>query len=161
MTETLKARLEKSGFAPDLKARTKRDVLRELADLLVSGGEISADAADDVFKALVEREDKMSTGMQFGVAIPHAKTDKARGLIAAVAVCRDGIDFKSMDGQPSNIFIVTISPPTDAGVHIRFLADISRFLASRTVRERVLAATTKDEMVAAFFGDSGAPDAGA
>lgn len=148
--ESLRTRLERSCFAPRLQARGKRAVLEELADLLVSGGVVVADRRADVLAALVDREEKMSTGMQFGVAIPHAKTDKVDRLVTAVALSEEGVEFQSLDGQPSHIFVATVSPPTDAGAHIRFLADISRQLASRRVRDRVLAARSTEEMVAAL-----------
>jgi PTS system nitrogen regulatory IIA component len=152
--EPLRTRLEKSCFAARLQARGKRAVLEELADLLVSGGAVAADRRADVLAALLDREEKMSTGMQFGVAIPHAKTDKVERLVTAVALSDEGVDFESLDGLPAHIFVATVSPPTDAGAHIRFLADISRQLASRRVRECVLAARSAEEMVAALCDDS-------
>lgn len=152
--ESLRKRLERCCFASRLNARTKRGVLEELADLLVAGGSVRADDRSDVLAALVEREEKMSTGMQLGVAIPHAKTDKVGQLVTVVALSDAGVAFDSLDGQPSHIFVATISPPTDVGGHIRFLADISRQLASRQVREQVLAARTVEEMVAALCGEA-------
>lgn len=151
--ESLKTRLERSCFAARLAARTKRGILEELADMLVAGGAVRPECRPDVLAALVEREEKMSTGMQLGVAIPHAKTDKVDQLVTAVALSEEGVDFQSLDGQPSHIFVATVSPKTDAGGHIRFLADISRQLASARVRERVLAAHSAEEMVAALCDD--------
>ncbi len=92
----------------------------------------------------------MSTGMQLGVAIPHAKTSAIQELVTAVALSPEGIEFDSLDGQPSRIFVVTVSPPTDVATHIRFLADISRQLSSEDVRLRLLEAKTVDEMVSAL-----------
>ena len=88
--------------------------------------------------------------MQLGVAIPHAKTSAVSGLVTAVALAPEGVDFNSLDGQPSRIFVVTVSPPSDVGTHIRFLADISRQLSSEHVRARLLEAKTGAEMVAAL-----------
>lgn len=150
MIESLRTRLEHSSFAPSLKSRTKREVMAELADLLVTDGTLPRESRDAVLAALLEREAKMSTGMQLGVAIPHAKTGAIQSLVTAVALSPEGIEFNSLDGQPSRIFVVTVSPPTDVATHIRFLADISRQLSSEGVRERLLAAKTHDEMVAAL-----------
>ena len=151
--ESLKTRLERSCFSVGLVAKTKRAVLEELSDLLVAGGAVSVEHRDDVLAALVEREGKMSTGMQLGVAIPHAKTDKVERLVTAVALAEGGVEFDSLDGKASRIFVATVSPPTDAGGHIRFLADISRQLASARVRERVLASRSAEEMVTALCDD--------
>ncbi len=150
MTENLKARLEHSSFAPALKSSTKREVLAELADLLVADGAIPPENRTAVLTALLERENKMSTGMQLGVAIPHAKTTAVSQLITAVALSPAGVAFDSLDGQPSRIFVVTVSPPTDVGTHIRFLADISRQLSSERVRSALLGARTSAEMVSAL-----------
>ena len=150
MIESLRTRLEHSSFAPLLKSRTKREVMAELADLLVADGAVAAENRDAILTALVEREGKMSTGMQLGVAIPHAKTSAVKGLVTAVALSPEGVDFESLDGQPSRIFVVTVSPPSDVGTHIRFLADISRQLSSEHVRAKLLEAKTGTEMVAAL-----------
>lgn len=150
MIESLRTRLEHSSFAPALKSRTKREVMAELADLLVADGSILPECRAAVLNALLERESKMSTGMQLGVAIPHAKTLAIRNLVTAVALSPEGIEFDSLDGQPSRIFIVTVSPPSDVATHIRFLADISRQLSSESVRTRLLEAKTVQEMVSAL-----------
>lgn len=150
MIESLRTRLEHSSFAPLLKSRTKREVMAELADLLVADGAVAPENRDAILTALLEREGKMSTGMQLGVAIPHAKTSAVAGLVTAVALAPEGIDFDSLDGQPSRIFVVTVSPPSDVGTHIRFLADISRQLSSEHVRAKLLDAKTSAEMVAAL-----------
>ena len=150
MIESLRTRLEHSSFAPLLKSRTKREVMAELADLLVADGAVAPENRAAILTALLEREGKMSTGMQLGVAIPHAKTSAVKGLVTAVALSPEGVDFDSLDGQPSRIFVVTVSPPSDVGTHIRFLADISRQLSSEHVRGKLLDAKTGAEMVAAL-----------
>ena len=124
--------------------------MSELADLLVADGAVPPENRAAILTALMEREGKMSTGMQLGVAIPHAKTSAVTGLVTAVALAPEGVDFNSLDGQPSRIFVVTVSPPSDVGTHIRFLADISRQLSSEHVRARLLEAKTGAEMVAAL-----------
>ena len=150
MIESLRTRLEHSSFSPTLRSRTKREAMAELADLLVEKQSVPSESRDSILAALLEREGKMSTGMQLGVAIPHAKTSAVQSLVTAVAISREGIDFDSLDGQPSKIFIVTVSPPTDVATHIRFLADISRQLSSEVVRGRLLEARTTEEMVSAL-----------
>lgn len=154
MIEFLRARLENSSFVPVLKSRTKREVMAELADLLVMDGSVPQESRASVLTALLERESRMSTGMQLGVAIPHAKTSVVKQLVTAVALSPEGIDFDSLDGQSSKIFVVTVSPPTDVATHIRFLADISRQLSSETVRARLLEAHSSEEMVSALCDSS-------
>ena len=123
---------------------------RALADVVVARGIVPAADRDAVLAALVEREEKMSTGMQYGIAIPHAKTEFVDRLVTMIAVSRSGVPFETLDGEPASIFIATLSPPEDANSHIRFLAVVTRQLANRRVREKVLEASTKEELVAAF-----------
>lgn len=147
--------LEQINFVPNLKATDKPGVLAELADTAVSCGIIAGEQRNAVLDALVEREGKMSTGMQYGVAIPHAKTELVDRLITMIAISQEGVPFETLDGEPANIFIATLSPPSDSNSHIRFLAAVTRQLANRRVREKVLAAQTRQELVDALTQDGG------
>ena len=146
----LSALLSKTLFVPAIGAADKPGVLAALADAAVSGGAVEPARRDDVLQALLDREEKMSTGMQYGVAIPHAKTEVVDRLVTMIAISRDGVPFETLDGEPAQIFIATLSPPADANSHIRFLALVTRQLNNRRVREKVLEAKTKDDLVAAF-----------
>jgi len=101
-------------------------------------------------EAVIERETKMSTGMNNGVAIPHGKTDSVGNLVVAVALKKSGIDFESTDGKPSTIFIMTISPASRSGPHIQFLAEVSKVLRDAPSREKLLAATCAEDIVSVF-----------
>lgn len=149
-TTDLSVLLSKTLFVPAVGAVDKPGVLAALADAAVAGGAVAPDRRDDVLKALLDREEKMSTGMQYGLAIPHAKTDCVSSLVTLVALAPAGIPFESLDGEPATVFIATLSPPEDANSHIRFLALVTRQLNNRRIREKVLAAKTKDDLVRAF-----------
>ena len=124
----------------DLKADTKRGVIEEMVDRLFTAGKIKDRAA--VLESIFDREAKMSTGMQNGVAIPHGKTDAVRSLVAAVGLQKAGVDFDSMDGAPCKIFIMTLSPIKRAGPHMQFLAEVSRLISQPSEREKLLASET-------------------
>ena len=147
-----KKALLKDSILLDLKSDTKNGVLEEMIDLFIAAGKIQD--RKGVLKAILEREKKMSTGMQNGIAIPHAKTDQIENLIAALAIKKDGIDFGALNKQPSKIFIMTLSPTKRAGPHIQFLAEVSRLLNEPDIRDRVLNATSKDEIIE-FLGHGG------
>ncbi|MBQ2282006.1 MAG: PTS sugar transporter subunit IIA [Kiritimatiellae bacterium] len=142
--------LENTIFIAPLKATTKDGVLAELSDALVERGAISAESRNAIYTALKEREEKMSTGMQYGIAIPHAKSDLVSSLITMIAISPNGIDFDSLDGDSSTIFVATLSPTADTNSHIKFLAEVSRNLSSKKLREKLLKATTREEMKAAI-----------
>ena len=137
--------LAKETVTLKLKGATKDDILEELVDLLVSSGRIKDRKA--ALKAVMEREKKMSTGLQNGIAIPHGKTDTVESLVAALGIRKEGIDFQSLDGLPAQIFLMTLSPASRTGPHIQFLADISRTLHDPVVRQQVLEATSEEELL--------------
>lgn len=141
----LKKILTKDSILPELKADTKRGVIEEIAALMAAAGTLTNRTA--AVQALLAREEKMSTGMQNGIAIPHGKTDAVTQLVAAIAIHRTGVDFAAMDGKPSHIFIITLSPENRAGPHIQFLAEISRVLSRPELREKLLNAATTDEIL--------------
>ena len=134
----------------DLQGATKEAILAEMVDLLMASGHIRD--RDAVLKAVLEREKRMSTGMQNGIAIPHGKTDSVDCLVAALGIKRSGVDFGALDGQPSTIFVMTVSPDSRTGPHIQFLAEISRPLNDASVRSKLLAATSREEVLRLLIG---------
>lgn len=146
----LKKALNRQAVSLQLQSRTKAEIIEELTDLLVRAGIVQDREA--VLAAVRERESKMSTGMQNGIAIPHGKSDAVSTLVSAVGIHPEGIDFDSIDGQPSRIFILTVSPINRTGPHIQFLAEISRLLNEEAMRAQVLHAPSADEVIEALTG---------
>lgn len=134
----------------DLKSDTKEGIVQELVELLAAAGRVK-DVKEGV-RAVMEREKRMSTGMQNGIAIPHGKTDAVDSLVAAIGIKKEGVDFGSLDSKPSNIFVMTLSPDTRTGPHIQFLAEISRQLSDPEIRARVLNAQSPEEVLDILAG---------
>jgi len=153
MSDVLRKQLEKAPFLTQLSAKDKEGILRELTAFLVGQRVVAEGQQEAVLSALMERERKMSTGMQFGVAIPHAKLTDLADLVVAVAVSPKGVEFDALDQKKTHIFVVTLSPVTEVGTHVRFLADISRLLSSVKVRNALIAAKSHEEMMAALYND--------
>lgn len=137
--------LKECCFALDLKSETKTGIIEEMVNLMVAAGRITDRAS--ALQAVFDREAKMSTGMQFGVATPHGKTDTVSGLATAFALKKNGIDFDALDGQPSRIFVMTVSSALHAGPHIEYLAEISKVLNRPSIRERLLKAESVEALV--------------
>ncbi|MFP4417004.1 MAG: fructose PTS transporter subunit IIA [Fibrobacterota bacterium] len=135
----------------ELKAGSKEEVIEELIDMLVAIKKIRnrRQALDAVF----EREKTMSTGMQYGIALPHGKTDSVTEMAVAIGFKREGIDFQSLDGQPSQIFILVLSPAGTAGPHLQFLAGISSLLNNEESRNRLLSCRSLKEVFTFFVGE--------
>ena len=134
----------------DLRGNDKEEILAEMVDLLAASGHIRDKEA--VLKAVTDREKRMSTGMQNGIAIPHGKTDSVDCLVAALGIKREGIDFGALDGQPSTIFVMTVSPDSRTGPHIQFLAEVSRPLNDASVRAKILSAASREEVLRLLLG---------
>ncbi len=139
--------LSVSMIEPDLKGTDKAQIIDELLDVLVRNGLLSDKQAG--LDAVWQRERSMSTGLQYGVAIPHGKTDAVDKLICAVGIKKDGVDFDAMDDQPSQIFILTLSPKSKPAPHIQFMSTISQVLNSEG-RERIIASGSSPKILQVF-----------
>ncbi|MFH2041712.1 MAG: PTS sugar transporter subunit IIA [Acidobacteriota bacterium] len=132
----------------DLDADTKDGIIAEMVNRLCAAGKISD--CEAVLQAILFRENKMSTGMENGIAIPHGKTDQVKELVAAIGRKIEGVDFDSMDQQPSRIFIMTVSPASHSGPHLQFLAEVSKLLKDEEPRRRILEAKKVEDVIHVF-----------
>ena len=101
---------------------------------------------DEVIRVLQERERLGSTGIGDGVAIPHGKLKNIEHLMISFGRSRAGIDFDSMDGKPAHLFFLLVAPEESVGVHLKMLARISKLLKSPVVRQRLLEASTGEDL---------------
>ena len=131
-----------------LEAKTKPDVIKELVDVLKKAGKI--EDAESVFRAVMLRENMGSTGLEKGIAVPHAKTHKVNNLVLAIGVSPEGVDFDSLDGEPSKLFFILIATPQQAGPHIEALSEIARLTRSSNFCKLLLNAKTPKEIVDIF-----------
>ncbi len=137
--------LSKRAVCLDLQSTTKDGVIEEMVNLMESAGLLKDRSA--ALAAILEREKQMSTGMQYGIAIPHGRSDTTECLIAAVGIHRSGIDFEAIDDEPSTLFIMTLSPSNRSGPQLQFLAEISRLLTDTSVRDQIRQAETAEEVI--------------
>ncbi|MDR0308026.1 MAG: cation:proton antiporter [Chitinispirillales bacterium] len=140
--------LDLRSIIPSLKATTKQEVIEELIDVLYVNGIVRD--KESAFEAVMERESSMSTGMQYGVALPHGKTDAVNRITAAIGLSRQGIDFQSIDKQPSTIFVLILSPLNSAGPYIQFMANLSALLNSEDARKKLLECKDSEEIYCFF-----------
>ena len=129
---------------PDVRARRSRDVIRELGSFLAERHRGVGEK--EAIRALAERERLGSTAVGEGLAIPHAKLDSVRGLVACLGRSQRGIDFGSPDDEPTHFFFVLIAPEGAPGDHLKALARISRLFRNAAFRARLMAAETAREM---------------
>ncbi|MEW6672115.1 MAG: PTS sugar transporter subunit IIA [Thermodesulfobacteriota bacterium] len=141
--------LSEGVLEPDLKGTTKWEIIEELMQILARSGKVGD--LEKARKAVLQREESMSTGMQYGIAIPHGRTDAVDRLVCAVGLKRDGVDFDSIDGHPARIFVLTLSPKSAMAPHIQFMATVSQALNDEG-RMLLLDCRTPAEMYAVLSG---------
>lgn len=137
--------LNPKAVSADLQASDKEGVIGELVDLLIRQREIKDN--NEMVKALLDREALGSTGIGQGIAIPHAKSDSVKELVAAFGLSRKGINFNALDGEPVYIFFLLVAPPDSAGSHLKALARISRLLRDKFFRETLKNAKDEKEIL--------------
>jgi len=131
-----------------LRARTKREAIAELVELLENAHDI--DSHGEILDRVFRREAMMSTGIGNGVAIPHGKAKLVDRLVAACGVAPEGIDFESVDGEPATLFILLVAPESGGALHVKVLANISRLLKEESVRQSLREATGPEAFLAAL-----------
>lgn len=136
--EVLRGSLDPACIRLELTAANRDAAITELVGLIHAKHRLRN--PEEAINAVMDRERKMSTSLENGIAVPHGKSPSIDRLLVAVGLKKKGIDFKSADGQPSNIIILILSSSTQSGPHVRCLAEIGRLLQSETNRKKILAA---------------------
>lgn len=134
-----------------LTSTDKPGILRELVQILKDAGEI--DDYDAVLQAVLDREEKLSTGLESGIAVPHGKTDAVPSLRLALGIAPQGIDFASIDGEPSKLFFLLVAPPNQSGPHVEALAEIVKLVKSKAFCRALAAAEDAHEVVELIKGE--------
>ena len=135
---------------PDMKATERWSAIVELVELLVAQGQVKPADRDTVLAALRQREETMSTGIGFGIAIPHASSDRVEKVVAAFGRSSTGIEFDSLDNAPVKFIVLFVVPKDQFQTHLRTLAAIAKFLNDRSTRDRLSAAATREDILAIF-----------
>ena len=134
-----------------LESKDKPDVLRELVQILKNAGQI--EDYDAVLKSVQEREEKMSTGLQDGIAVPHGKTQAVSGLKLAIGISPQGLDYDALDGEDSKLFFLLVAPPDQSGPHVAALSEIAKLAMSKAFCKALMHAENAQEVVELIRGD--------
>jgi nitrogen PTS system EIIA component len=136
--------IKRDMVVPALEAIEKKPILEELAKYMAERHP-RIDRAT-LARVLIEREQLASTAIGEGVAIPHGKLGSVGEIIACLGRAPKGVDFDSMDGQPTFLFFVLVAPESSTGAHLKALARISRVFKDPEFRRRLLAAPDAETM---------------
>ncbi len=136
--------LRKEAIVIDLKSREKKGVIEELAAPLAR---MTGMPASELVRVLMERERLGSTGIGGGVGIPHGKLKGLETLLVGFGRSLKGVDFESMDGRPTDIFFVLVTPENSIAVHLEMLSRISRILKNDHLKQRLRNARSSDDII--------------
>jgi PTS system nitrogen regulatory IIA component len=136
--------IKRDMVVPELRATDKRGILEELAAYM-AGRHPRIDRGT-LSKVLIEREQLASTAIGEGVAIPHGKLGAVGEIVACLGRAVKGVEFDSMDGQPTYLFFVLVAPESSTGAHLKALARISRVFKDPEFRRRLLLAPDGESM---------------
>ncbi|MDP2644752.1 MAG: PTS sugar transporter subunit IIA [Desulfobacterales bacterium] len=136
--------LDKEAILTDLKSVDKKGVIDELVTPIAG---IAGVKHEDLVRVLIERERLGSTGIGGGVGIPHGKFKGLKSLVLGFGLSRTGVEFESMDGRPTHLFFLLITPENSTGLHLKLLARISRILKNESYKQGLLNAADRDEVI--------------
>lgn len=140
--------LNKKVMLLDLQATTKEAAIDEMINSLVDNDVVTD---FDVFKAgIMAREAQTSTGLGDGIAMPHSKNAAVKEATVLFAKSNKGVDYESLDGQPTDLFFMIAAPEGANDTHLAALAELSKYLMQDGFADRLRKVTSPDEVIAAF-----------
>ena len=129
-----------------LAGKTKEEIIKEIAQLFVKSGVLESEDLEEFVREINEREKLTPTGMQVGIAIPHARTPLVRKLSLALGISDEGADFESMDGEPSKLIFMIAAPEDTKKEHLDLLAEISKLTYEEELIEQMENVETIEEI---------------
>jgi mannitol/fructose-specific phosphotransferase system IIA component (Ntr-type) len=135
----------KAGYIKVLESTDKFKAIEELA-MVFKDTAVCGDIASLV-KALKEREEIMSTGIGFGIAIPHAKISSIQEMAFAIGISKPGIDFDSMDGEPVHLVILVAAGEKQHKEYLRLLSNIMAIIKKENVKDNIINSPSNEEVL--------------
>ncbi|MFP4418028.1 MAG: PTS sugar transporter subunit IIA [Fibrobacterota bacterium] len=137
--------IEKKGILIDIKAADKTELLTRMCYFLASTYDLKG--ADQIVQKIIERESAMSTGIGFGIAIPHARLDTIERVYMIAAKCAVGIEFDAIDDKPVNLIFIIVSPVNTSTAHTQVLSSLSKIMCSENMRKKLLNCRDAEEFL--------------
>jgi PTS system nitrogen regulatory IIA component len=141
--------LPKNAVLPDLKATDKRELITQMAHFLTSLYNLKDPAV--ITERILNRESSVSTGIGFGIAIPHARVDGIERVYLIIGRCIEGVEFNAIDESPVHILFMMISPSNTSAEHTALLLAISKIMSKTEVRDKMMAAENAEQLLAVLI----------
>lgn len=139
--------LSREQIITDLRATNRWEAIDELIENLVATGKISPQHREAIVAVVKKRESSMSTGIGFGIGIPHASTDLINEVVGALGRSKQGVNFDSLDNQPVNLVMLFLVPQGQFQKHLHTLANIAKLLHKAEFRQALEQAPDGDAML--------------
>ena len=139
--------LSREQIIPDLRATNRWEAIDELINNLVATGKITPEHHDAIAAVVKKRESSMSTGIGFGIGIPHASTDLINEVVGALGRSQKGVNFDALDNQPVNLVMLFLVPQGQFQKHLHTLANIAKLLHKADFRQALEQAPDADVML--------------
>ena len=142
-------------IVPELKAANRWEAIDELIEQLIASGKIKPEHREAVTAVIKKRETSMSTGIGFGIGIPHASTDLIYEVVGAFGRSRKGVNFDALDNQPVTLVMLFLVPQGQFQKHLHTLAKIAKLLHRKEFRAALEAAPDAPAMCGIIKAESG------
>jgi fructose-specific phosphotransferase system IIA component len=139
--------LSKAQIITDLRATNRWEAIDELITNLVTTGKITPGNQEAIAAVVKKRETSMSTGIGFGIGIPHASTDLISEVVGALGRSKKGVNFDALDNQPVNLVMLFLVPQGQFQKHLHTLANIAKLLHKAEFRQALEQAPDADAML--------------
>ena len=148
--------LSPAQIIPEMQAANRWEAIDELLTNLITTAKIKQEHREQIAAVVKKRESSMSTGIGFGIGIPHASTDLIYEVVGALGRSRKGVNFDALDNQPVNLVMLFLVPQGQFQKHLHTLASIAKLLHHKEFRQALEAAPDSEAMYAIIKGQSGA-----
>ena len=138
---------EPEATIPELQAKDRNGVIRELVTALAEVGRLPTEAIDSITKAVIKRENAGSTGFGRGVAVPHEKLAKIDRMVATIGLSPGGVDFAALDRAPVYSIVLLLSPAGATDQHLAAMETIFRQLQRDSFRRFLRQATNREQII--------------
>lgn len=138
-----------------LEAKDKWEAITHLVDLMVAANKVKPENREKIIETIFDRERSMSTGMERGIAIPHANSRLIDDVVGALGISKEGVPFESLDGKPAQLIILLVIPKDKFQQHVRTLAGIARLFNHDQMTRALRNAASAEEAMETIRAEEG------
>jgi len=132
--------LQEEYILVNLRAKDKWEALRKVTDFYMRTHHVAPKLKDTLYATIEERERELTTAIGKGAAIPHGRIESGTGIRGVLAICRDGVDFHALDGEPVHLIMLVVTPKGYEKEHLEVMASLAQMVSSEEIRTRLRAA---------------------